>query len=112
MSVKLARGATLKKDWQDLAGFNQHKKIADENPWPLGVVIAPNQAVLLPYGWGGDATVEEIRNGNFYLMGYVGYIDQFGIVRHTCFAFNPNGDSVHPWEQKTFVVSGGFHEAD
>lgn len=114
MSVKLVPncGATLGNDWRDITSFNQHKKIANESLWPLGVVIAPNQVVSLPYGWGGAVNVEEIQNGNFYLMGYVEYLDQFGNVHHTRFAFNPNGDSVHPWDKKTFVVSGGFHEVD
>ena len=115
MSVKLVAntGNEMIKDWQSLKFFEDHKRIASGSPWPLGVVIAPSQSVSLPYGWGAATVdVERIKNGGFYLMGYVEYFDQFNKRHYTRFAFNPNGDSVHPWDKKTFVLSGGFHEAD
>jgi hypothetical protein len=44
-----------------------------------------------------DRSEQQIKTGNFLVIGYIQYTDQFGLLHHTRLAFNPDGDSVRPW---------------
>lgn len=106
---------TLESNWDktddDLKMKKEH--VIKPSKWPLGIVLAPGQAVPQPFGFGGPApapgypSIASVKAGTFYLLGVVEYQDQFGITHTTRFAFNPD-----PWEGKTLVVSGGMQEAN
>jgi len=109
--------ATLGQSWQTVVDdFRHHLEVTRSSPWPIGIVLAPNQSVTQSFGWGGlrdfDApTVQDVRGGAFLLLGYLEYTDQFGLRHRTRFAFHPDADSVHPWDFQTFRVAGGYQEA-
>jgi hypothetical protein len=104
---------TMEKQWE---------VAVKHNPWDFGVVLAPQQTFPNPFGLGGgilnnapiDSTppMQSIRNGAFWIFGCLKYQDQFDEWHFTRFAFNPNADSLHPWDLKTFVVSGAFQDAN
>jgi hypothetical protein len=107
--------ATLEPNWNKTDDDLRQKKetIIKPSKWPLGIVLAPSQAVPQPFGFGGPTPIdgspsaERIKAGAFYFLGLLEYKDQFGITHTTRFAFN-----LDPWGSNTLVVSGGMQEAN
>jgi hypothetical protein len=81
-----------------------------------GIVLAPGQTskvVRCPwYSDGADPTAKDALIGNYIVIGYIEYFDQFDLLHHTRFAFKPDMDSIQPWDGKTFVIYNDYQEAD
>ena len=83
---------------------------------PVGIALAPNQAVsplrCPSFGDGADPTSHQIQSGEYLIIGYIQYIDQHGLIHRTRFAFNPDSDSVRPWDGQTYVMYNDYQESD
>jgi hypothetical protein len=79
------------------------------------MAVAPGQTIWTiwcPTYADYDPAEEQIAAGAFLIIGYIQYVDQFGLVHHTKFAFTPDSDSVRPWDGKSYAVYNDHQDAD
>jgi hypothetical protein len=89
------------------------QEVKEKNtPWETGFVLAPGNTLTLPIGMGSDSiSPEQIRAGQFYVLGCVVYRDEAKASHHTQFCFAPIGP-ITDHAKIGFRRSPWYHEAD
>jgi hypothetical protein len=89
------------------------QEVKEKNtPWETGFVLAPGNTLTLPIGMGSDSiSPEQIRAGQFYVLGCVVYRDEAKASHHTQFCFAPIGP-ITDQAKIGFRRSPWYHEAD
>lgn len=103
--------AYLEKNWDKAKGIVEAEIGDNKQGWPIGYVLAPQQKTIVPHpGAAPEVTRDQAVAGQFRIIGYISYVDQFEKPHFTWFGYRP----ITPITDGSpkFVADGRFAKAD